>query len=226
MNRNRRHTTEEIDKWLRDDGREYTLVGNYVNALQKTLFQCKYGHQWETTLNKIKNGRGCHFCKGGLNHSDKDFQKWLNDNGNGITSLTSYINSHTKMTFMCLIGHTWEAFPYSIKNGSRCPKCADHSGGGFKPDKPAWAYVFIRDNYIKFGISNNLDRRLQIHNQHGKFLLIYKHYYENGQYAIDWENMIKNEFGGKYATKEQCPDGYTETLSVHVLESVIAKSLT
>ena len=101
MNRNRRHTIEEIDKWLRDDGRGYTLVGKYVSALRKTLFQCENGHQWETTLNKIKNGRGCHFCNGGLKHPDKDFQKWLNDNGDGITSLNSYINSHTKMTFTC-----------------------------------------------------------------------------------------------------------------------------
>ena len=42
-----------------------------------------------------------------------------------------------------------------------------------------------------------------------------------GQLALDWENHIKRVYGGRYATKEQCPDGYTETLPIELLENLI-----
>jgi Zn finger protein HypA/HybF involved in hydrogenase expression len=55
-------TTEEFREWLRIDNRGITLVGNYHNKRTKTLFQCKNGHQWLTTPDHIKAGRGCPKC--------------------------------------------------------------------------------------------------------------------------------------------------------------------
>jgi hypothetical protein len=46
-------------------------------------------------------------------------------------------------------------------------------------------------------------------------------YHQDGKRALDWENNIKRTFGGRYVTKEQCPDGYTETLAIHLLEHIV-----
>jgi hypothetical protein len=220
----KKHTIEDINEWLSGTG--ITLVGEYTNALQKTTFRCANGHEWEAKPNKIKYGRGCSVCKGGIKHTHTEFSDWLNKNCQDITTKDIYKSSHVKMKFECTNGHEWEARPYSIKNGSRCPKCADHTGGGFKPNEPAWTYIFIRDNYLKFGVTNDLDRRLRVHKQNGNLLLIFNEYYDNGQFAIDWERNIKQKYGGNFATKEQCPDGYTETLPISLLEELISNSST
>jgi len=112
--------------------------------------------------------------------------------------------------------------PYNVVNsGSGCPHCADYTNGGFKPSLPAWEYVFIREDYLKFGITNNLTGRLNDHRRGGEIVLVHEKYHENGQLALDWERHIKQTHGGRYVTKEQCPDGYTETLPIALLESII-----
>jgi hypothetical protein len=43
---------------------------------------------------------------------------------------------------------------------------------------------------------------------------------------MDWGRNIKQKYGGNFATKEQCPDGYTETLPISLLEELISNSST
>ncbi len=39
---------------------------------------------------------------------------------------TTYVGSHSKMTWECSEGHQWDAVAYSIKRGIWCPKCGNH----------------------------------------------------------------------------------------------------
>jgi hypothetical protein len=219
----KKHTSEDISEWLRGTG--IRLVGEYTNALTKTIFECSFGHQWEARPNKIKYGRGCPICNGGSNNkslNEEQLIKHLKSCGDEISLVGTYVNAHKNTLFRCKNNHFWNAKPYSIKNlGSGCPECADHSGGGFNPSKPAWEYVFIREEYIKFGITNNLSKRLNEHRRNGEIKLVHQRHHPVGQFALEWENRVKKTYGGRFVTKEQCPDGFTETLPVHLLEEII-----
>jgi hypothetical protein len=214
---NKKLSKEEINNQIA--GRGITFIGEYLNAKTKTMFQCECGHQWETTPNKIKRGSGCPKCYiKNISSSKKEFQEWLAHNDREIVIIGEYSNNNTKTLFGCECGHQWEASPVNIKNGRGCPVCAEY---GFNPSKPAWEYVFKRDGYIKYGITNNLQQRLNSHRKHGYIVLLHERYHEVGQLALDWENGVKRTHGGRYVTKEKCPDGYTETLPIHLLEAII-----
>lgn len=133
-----------------------------------------------------------------------------------------YTDALTKTEFRCILGnHFWQGIPANILHGNGCPYCADHTGGGFKPDKPAWIYVIKFANYIKYGITNNLERRLAVHKRNGKYTVITSKYFAMGQSALNLENDVKNIFGGRFVNKEICPDGYTETLCVSRLSDLV-----
>ena len=210
----------EIDELLLKDGRGITLVGEYLGVKVSAKFQCEHGHQWTTQPYHVINGSGCPHCSGTHSPTTEEFRDWLSQDGRGIFLVGEYTNNHTKTTFKCRCGHQWATRPNSIKNGTGCPMCVERVGG-FNPTKPAWVYVLIFANFIKYGITNDLDRRLREHSRNGTYELAYSHLHESGKTALDWENNIKRVYGGKYATKDQCPNGWTETLPRHLLESII-----
>lgn len=208
----------EIDELLLKDGRGITLVGEYTGVKVSAKFQCEYGHQWATQPYHVINGSGCPHCSGTYSPTTVEFSEWLSEDGRGISLVGEYTNNHTKTTFQCCYGHEWITTPNSVKGGCGCPVCAER---GFSPLKPAWVYVLAFANFIKYGITNDLERRLREHNRNGDYTLVYSHLHQIGQHALDWENNIKRTHGGKYAAKDQCPDGWTETLPHYVLEAII-----
>lgn len=128
------------------------------------------------------------------------------------------MNVDTETTFECEYGHLWSAPAHRIRQGHGCPKC---SSSGFNPGLPAWEYIFTRGTYLKYGISNKLNRRLTDHKKHGDIEIVHLKHHENGQHALDWENRIKKAFGGRYVTDALCPDGWTETLPISHLQLLL-----
>lgn len=49
----------------------------------------------------------------------------LSQNGSCIS--TEYLNSRTKLSFMCESGHTFDALPPNVSRGSWCPRCAGNA---------------------------------------------------------------------------------------------------
>ena len=220
---NPKHTLEAITEKLEGTGKGIVLVGEYKTKRTKTLFRhddC--GYEWLTTFDVVgRLGSGCPVC---FRKSRKlpleDIQQRLTDKN--ITMIGEYINSHHKMTFRheeC--SHEWIAKPCDLLNGDHgCPKCAKH---GFNPDKSAWSYIFERNGYIKYGITNNLEQRLKAHHRHGEIVVHHSEYHVVGITAKEWENNIKQLFGGRHASKEECPDGYTETLPISALSLILSE---
>lgn len=211
-------TTEEFREWLSVNGRGITMLGECTNNHTKTKFRCQHGHEWETIPSSIKRGCGCPSCTGHYIQTEDEFRQWLLEDGRGITLVSKFTTTRVKTSFQCQCGHQWRATPNSIKMGTGCPSCVTY---GFKTDKPAWEYAFTRNGYIKCGITNDLTRRLNEHRKHGEIVLVHERYHEIGQLALDWENNIKRTHGGRHVTKEECPDGYTETFPFHLLETII-----
>jgi len=202
----------------RIENRGIELVGEYINARTKTEFLCNNGHKWTTTPDSVCRGHGCPFCDNQARLSKEDLERRLV--GRNIEVASDYLGSQKKTIFRCGCGWQWSNSPSKILSGRGCPVCANY---GFNPDNPAWEYAFIRNDYIKYGITNDLSRRLNEHRKHGEINLVHERYREKGQLALDWENYIKKTHGGRHATKEQCPDGYTETLPIESLSKIICR---
>ena len=197
--------------------RGLAMAGEYTNTRTKTEFTCNLGHVWLAIPNNVLHYSGCPICSG----KSKKSKDIINDlvKPKGFKMISGYVSMNDKAEFMCVHGHKWHSTPtHIINNGSGCPTCSYY---GFNPDKPAWEYGFTRDGYLKYGITNDLVRRLNEHRKYGEINLVHERYHERGQNALDWERHIKTTHGGRYATKEQCPDGYTETLPIHLLEYLI-----
>lgn len=173
--------------------------------------------KWESGIsNVLNNNSGCPECAGNVKLSNSLLNERLQNRN--IVADGKYVNARTPMKFNCEFGHSWLATPDNILRGKGCPECAAY---GFDPSKQAWEYIFVRDGYLKYGITNDLPRRLKEHRRGGELTLVHEQYHKTGYPALEWENGIKRTYGGKFASKEQCPDGYTETLSLSHLSLLL-----
>jgi hypothetical protein len=103
-------------------------------------------------------------------------------------------------------------------HSSGCPACVNR---GFNSSKIAYGYILVFDDYIKYGITTNLKSRFRSHKRlNGLFVIHTIKEFKNGIEAKNWENFIKNTFGGSFVSKETMIDGYTETLSMQSLDEV------
>ena len=100
------------------------------NEDKKMLFQCNYGHQWESLPNSIIYAKSwCPYCSGHtLINPLEELQQIAITKGGKCLSI-EYINSQTKMKFECNESHQWEATPNHIKSGQWCPICAKKKRG-------------------------------------------------------------------------------------------------
>lgn len=220
-------TSNMINDRLAHIGKDARLIGSYEKSKIKSLFECSLGHTWMATPDNVLRRSGCPECFGiehkirseTYTHTKEDFQSYLLEDHRGIKIIGDYINNATKTLFECGVGHQWVAVPRNIKSGRGCPKCAKH---GYNPSKPGWIYLLDFGNFIKYGISNDLKYRLYQHKKNGTFTVVHSIYHHDGQLALDWENSIKRTYGGRFATKEQCFDGWTETLSIDLIKEIIS----
>ena len=76
---------------------------------------------------------------------------------------------------------------------------------------------------IKFGNSFNVSLRVNDQSNTSQFEheLLYSVEVDSKTYAEGIENLILMKFGGDYLTKEELPDGYTETLPLYLKDTVI-----
>jgi hypothetical protein len=218
----RRKTKEELNTQLEEQGRSLRLIGEYTAALKKALFRCDDGHECMMRPNDILNGHGCAMCAG--HHKTREqFNETLIKNGRTERMIGEYLGTLTKTLFRCEEGHEWMVRPNDIDNDRGCPLCAQF---GFDTSSSAHTYILLFDDFIKYGITNDLKRRLREHRRNGNFTLIETRYYESGYDALEWEREVRRTHGGNYISKERCPDGFTETLPTEKLNELVQTCLT
>jgi DNA-directed RNA polymerase subunit RPC12/RpoP len=136
-----------------------------------------------------------------------------------IRLVGDYVGYKVKNKFTAKCGHEWTATMAKVLQGTGCPYCSIKS---FMSNRSAVIYVIEFDNFIKYGISNNISRRLTEHNsQNGSHHLVYYKEFQDGAQALRIEKAIKSLFGGRFVNRDMCPNGYTETLNKSLLPDVI-----
>jgi hypothetical protein len=213
----RKHTIQEINDKIRD--KQICLVGEFTSLTDPTTFKCSEGHIFTSQPRHVIGGKfGCRECfVDNLRISGQE----INDRivHRGIQMTGEYYDTVTKVEFECICGYKWLATPRGILKGRGCHKCATH---GFNPGRPGWIYILVFDEYIKYGITNNINQRLYSHKRkNGDYTVAMMKLHQDGQIAKQWENNIKIIFGGKHVTKDICPDGWTETLAVDKLNLLL-----
>jgi hypothetical protein len=98
-----------------------TCLSTYVNSKTKMQWVCELGHVWKSDYNHIRGGDWCPQCSVTRKPTQKEVNMLAKKVGGKC--LSKYINSKTKMNWVCSNGHTWKAVYNTIKRGSWCPHC-------------------------------------------------------------------------------------------------------
>lgn len=99
--------------------------GTYLGRASRYRFSCGQGHAWETVGNSVLNGSWCPTCSKQSMRLSLDAACETARARGGQCLSDHYVNSATKMTWVCHRGHTWQAVFSSIRRGSWCPGCAN-----------------------------------------------------------------------------------------------------
>lgn len=113
-------------------GNTLEVLGEYVNCGTHIELRCKeHGIKFRSTPTNVLRGRNvCPMCNADYlskvqRKTEDTFQEELKERHDGrIVSLEKYINTHTKIEFMCTeCSKTFEAEPNSVLRISGCPNC-------------------------------------------------------------------------------------------------------
>lgn len=124
----RTKTHEQFVEEVRNINPDITVVGTYKNSHTKIEFRCKEGHKWVTTPSNVLMGKTCLTCaniQSSLRQrkSQEQFVEEVRNLHPDITVIGEYVNSNTKIEFMCSKGHVWKTAPHNILDGCSCPTC-------------------------------------------------------------------------------------------------------
>ena len=209
-------------------------------------WKCDKGedHEWEASINNRSKGQGCSVCRGFTIVSSNSLatlqpelsQEWHPTKNGDLTPHHFSEHSGKKVWWKCSqCNLEWKADIGNRSKGVGCPNCAEH---GFNPDK--LAFFYIRDvkvknkRSIKFGITNQLTGKRETKQKRGldgSLETIFK-IKTKGIIALEIENRCKNIYSRDgYLSKDELPDGYTETIkyseeSLNKIKSIVDEVLT
>jgi len=180
-------------------GKDHTikLLDTYVN--KKTPIRhinTKCNHITTISpISVIKNRTKCKECSmmKVTEGNTKTHEEYLKEIENTeFEALELYVNYYTKIEHRHKVcGYTWKTYPYAIKRGGGCPKCASH---GFNITKPANLYYLHYKSSIhefwKIGITNREveDRYSKVDKENIEFL--YTKHFKSGMKAYKEEQDI------------------------------------
>ncbi len=100
------------------------LSNYYVNVKSNLDFQCKNGHIWKASFERVKRGSWCPSCSGNKKKDLNQMNEIAHSKG-GFCLSKEYKGMNRKLQWKCAESHIWDATPSSIKNNNRwCPICA------------------------------------------------------------------------------------------------------
>lgn len=123
-------TYDDYVKRLKEINSNIVCTGNYINSTTHAKHRCLIdGYEWDAVPSSILSGRGCPKCGGTLKKTNDVFVKEVNKINRNIDVIGIYTTARTKIMFKCKkCGNAWNAYPYSILEGTGCPKCNESHG--------------------------------------------------------------------------------------------------
>ena len=129
-------TIEYIREKFKERG--YTLLTEkYVNSKQKLEYICSNGHKNEITWSHFQQGTGCSYCSKNAKLTIEQVREAFEKEGYILLS-KDYINSNTKLEYLCPNGHKHEITWSMLKSGERCPYCRNKIKHNYEEIKEAF----------------------------------------------------------------------------------------
>lgn len=184
--------------------------------------------EWSPVLNSIiRNNTGCQRCSKVERYSEDYYMDKINsiEGLKFVSKVTSKIGRQQKVTIQCTeCENIFDSLVGNILQGKGCSSCANY---GFNPSEKGFLYIHSirkQDEILgyKFGITNIPDDRIKrirkkcAYDVEPVFLLSF----EDGRKAAELESSIK-KFYGKYFSKEEMVDGFTETVGKEQIHDLI-----
>lgn len=169
-----------------------------------------------------KGNRPCR-CSRGYKFTEQQWtykiKKQCDSKGYVFIGWVNSVGVKSKVKYLCPIHGEQVIQAESFLRGSGCPQCAGHS------QQQLYVNV-VKDNGIivalKFGISKDSDRRLNIQNRCNMFFMerICLYDFSTVKQCKAAERAIKKKLKTGILTVRELKDGYTETVSVSDLENL------
>ena len=114
-----------------------------VGSGKKVWWKCSKGHEWQATIDRRSQGKGCPYCSGrNAIKGENDLQtvnpalakEWNYDKNNGLTPTDVLPSSNKKVWWKCGKGHEWQAMIRSRNDGRGCPYCSGRHAVNGKND--------------------------------------------------------------------------------------------
>lgn len=182
-------------------------VTDYKNCGSKFKCGCQKHGEWIATVHRfLWSGKRCKKCAGEeasirlrTSKEEREFQitelckntpyhfvKWKDSYKNSNSIVVCYCGTHDLQ---------WELrLRHFIYSGTRCPKCA---GFGYQKTDDASLYALRSEcgQYVKIGITNNMERRLKELAKSTPFSFsLVESISENGKTIYEFETMFHREF--------------------------------
>jgi hypothetical protein len=105
------------------------LSTDYRGSRHDLEWACRLGHKWEASLNEVKDaGRWCPTCAGNQRLDISVARQVALEKGGKCLSDT-YVNSISRLEWICKFGHIWSATLNSVKDRKTwCPRCRESKG--------------------------------------------------------------------------------------------------
>jgi hypothetical protein len=101
----------------------YILVSTeYIEAHNKLDYICPKGHKHSIKWSHWQQGYRCPYCAGLVKFTLEQIRESFNNEGYSLVS-KEYINSGTKLDYICSKGHKHSICWDNWKQGKRCPTC-------------------------------------------------------------------------------------------------------
>jgi len=122
---------ELVKEW--DYDKNLSILPENVSTFSgiKVWWKCDLGHSWEAQISNRSRGAGCPYCNSKMCSEDKSLyslrsdlmREWDYKKNKNIDPKKITINSHKKVWWSCLQGHSWVAEIANRNNGTGCPEC-------------------------------------------------------------------------------------------------------
>jgi hypothetical protein len=101
------------------------LSTEYRDVHQPVRMRCAKGHVWDVPARKLLYGQWCRLCQIDAKRLSIDHAHAAAAVRGGECLSKVYVNSHTKLTWLCDRGHQWQAVLTSVRHkGTWCPQCS------------------------------------------------------------------------------------------------------
>lgn len=222
---------EKLDAKFPEHGFDFSKA-IYEKASVHIEVTCKEGHTFNAKPNNLMSGHGCPSCfnirKGHLHNKGREsyILKFRAVHGDlyDYSTVSEFKNCKQKVIVTCPTHGEFSITPDNHVQGKGCPLCG---GSGFQPQKSGTFYILkVTDDVIKFGVTNNIERRLKEIRRYSSFDIqpMYLFNFASGYTALDIENKVyrSKDITRKVVSKVDMKHGYVETTYLSNLSKILS----